>query len=209
MILVGDIHGDFDNLVKIIYSVKDVVVQLGDLGIGFRHEYVNPAYFLDQDEPYKLFKLTDFQYDRKKFVFLRGNHDNPEMCRKHHNYLGEFGVFKKVFYISGAWSIDKVYRKEGLDWWPDEELNMKQMYDALEMYTQVKPDIVISHDCPSSVSQLIHLDSITTRTGQLMDSMLREHQPQRWFFAHHHTSWFRKVDKTEFKCLNCYETARI
>jgi hypothetical protein len=209
VVLVGDIHGEFDSLVKIIYSVKDVVVQLGDLGIGFQHRYVNPAFFLDKDAPYELVKITDFQYDRKHFVFIRGNHDAPEMCRKHHNYLGEFGVFKKVFYVSGAWSIDRAYRKEGLDWWPDEELNMKQMYDALEMYTQVKPDIVMTHECPTSISQVIHLDSITNRTGQLMDAMLREHQPQQWFFAHHHTSWHKKVGKTDFRCLNCFETARI
>lgn len=209
MILVGDIHGQFDSLVKIIYSVKDVVVQLGDLGIGFLHEYVNPAFYLDKDAPYHLTKLTDFQYDRKKFVFLRGNHDWPQMCREHHNYLGEFGVFKDVFYISGAWSIDCAWRKEGKDWWADEELSMEQCYNALEMYTKTKPDIVISHDCPTSVLSMLHSQIIETRTGQLLETMLKEHRPKHWYFAHHHVGWQGDIQGTHFRCLNCFETVRI
>ena len=208
-VLVGDVHGEFERLKKLIYAAKDTVLQLGDLGIGFPRQVVNPAFFIDNTAPYMLNTITDFQWDRRKFVFIRGNHDNPAVCVVHKNYLGNFGVFKDMFYMSGAWSIDRAYRKEGVDWWPEEELEMAQCYDALEMYKSVKPDIVLTHDCPTSILTRIHSHPFETRTGQLLQTMLDEHKPKHWFFAHHHVSWQEKVNGVNFKCLNCLEAVRI
>jgi hypothetical protein len=207
--LVGDVHGEFSRFQKLINSFKGLTIQLGDLGIGFIHKYVNPAFCIDPNAPYYLTKVTDFQCNREQMVFIRGNHDNVKMCRDHHNYLGEFGVFKDIFYVSGGWSIDRAWRKEGLDWWADEELSMEQSYKALEMYAQVKPEIVISHDCPSSILALIHSQVIETRTGQLLESMLKEHRPKQWYFAHHHKGWQGDIEGTHFRCLDCFETVRI
>lgn len=208
--LCGDIHGSFDSLQRIINSFKGLTIVLGDVGIGFVHQYVNPLFYLDKDAPYKLTTLTNFEVNREQLVWIRGNHDNPDMCRKHHNYLGEYGVFQGIFYISGAWSIDRDYRKEGVDWWADEELTMEQCYDALDLYKQTKPRIVISHDCPKRVLSLIyHSNAIETRTGQLLDSMFEQWKPKQWIFAHHHLSFKASVQGTEFRCLDCHETYSI
>jgi len=207
--LVGDIHGQFDLLLKIIRAHKGITIQLGDLGIGFIHKYVNPMFFIDKDAPYMLSKLTNFEYDRRKFIYIKGNHDNPEICRAHKNYLGEYGVFKDIFYISGAWSIDRNTRTEGVDWWPDEELSMKQCYKAFDMYKETKPEIVISHDCPSLILNRLHVHVIETRTGQLLNSMLSEHKPKHWYFAHHHMYFEETLADVHFKCLNCNETVII
>lgn len=207
--LIGDVHGEFTRLRKILNSFKGTSIQLGDLGIGFIHKYVNPAFCIDPSAPYMLSKITDIQCNREQMVFIRGNHDQPDMCRKHHNYLGEYGVFKDIFYISGGWSIDKAFRTEGVDWWPDEELDMKQCYEALRMYAEVKPDIVISHDCPTSILSLLHSQVIETRTGQLLETMLKNHQPSQWYFAHHHVKWESTINDTYFKCLDCFETVEL
>lgn len=207
--LVGDVHGEFTRLQKIINKFKGTTIVLGDIGIGFIYKYLNPAFCIDPNVPYYLTKLTDIQCNREQMVFIRGNHDRPDMCRRHHNFLGEYGVYRDIFYISGAWSIDRAYRTEGLDWWPDEELNMKQCYKALEMYTEIKPDIVITHDCPTSILALLYSQLFKTRTGQLLESMLREHRPSQWYFAHHHVSWQKTIDGTYFKCLNCFETVEL
>jgi hypothetical protein len=36
--------------------------------------------------------------------FLRGNHDDPKLCGKHPNYLGEYGYLPddELFFVSGA-----------------------------------------------------------------------------------------------------------
>ena len=208
-VLVGDIHGGFETLQKFIYQAKDTVIQLGDLGIGFKGYKTNLAWHFDMDQPFQIPYLSNFEYDKRKFVFIRGNHDNPDMCRKHKNYLGEWGVFKKIFYISGAWSIDRAWRKEGLDWWADEELTMEQSYKALDMYLLTKPEIVISHDCPTSILKMLHSEIIETRTGQLLQSMFDKHQPKNWYFGHHHKAWQGELFGTKFRCLDCFETVKI
>ena len=110
MILIGDVHGLFDNyrgFLRLCQCKKSL--QLGDFGLGFP---------MGTDH-------VDMSDIPGKHLFLRGNHDNPAVCRKDKNYVGDFGVlkgsfingrFKKLFYISGAWSIDKAYRTPGLTW---------------------------------------------------------------------------------------------
>lgn len=113
--LLGDIHGDFGFYFQWLSQKdpNDITIQLGDLGLGFYDKY-------------------DKQYEEgiKKYPnarFLRGNHDSPEVCKKQDAYLGDFGVFKdKIFFISGAWSIDYDCRTPGKDWWRDEEISIFQ-----------------------------------------------------------------------------------
>jgi len=210
MVLVGDVHGEFVGLKEIIFRHRDkIVIQLGDLGIGFNAKRVNPAWFLDINQPYTTNYLTNFEFDPRRFRFIRGNHDNPGACRIHKNYLGEYGMYKDVFYISGAWSIDRDCRTEGVDWWADEELTIKQGYEALEMYKENKPDIVISHDCPTLILNRLHAHVVETRTGQLLDAMLREHKPKHWYFAHHHMHFEETLVGVHFRCLNCNEAIKI
>ena len=207
--LYGDIHGSFKYFEEQLNRNKGLGIQLGDLGIGFRQEIINPAFFYDNTQPYKIPTLTNFECSREKMVFLKGNHDFPEMCRSHPNYLGEFGIFKGMFFVSGAWSIDKEFRKEGVDWWPDEELSISQGYDALELYDKTKPDIVLTHECPLDILSYVHHNIIPTRTGQLLNEMYHIHHPKHWYFAHHHVSFEKILFGTHFKCLNVGEYIKI
>ena len=207
MLLIGDIHFEIQRYKQIIKDCNDSIV-LGDFGIGFPNKTINPAYFFNGNKSFYIDSTTDFVAPEGN-MFFPGNHDDRVKCLENPRCLGLFGVYKQFFFISGAWSIDKEFRKEERDWWPYEELSMKECEEVLSLYEKTKPDIVISHDCPVSISQMIHLDSITTRTGQLLDRMFQEHQPQQWIFAHHHLSWNKKVGKTDFRCLNCFETVRI
>jgi Icc-related predicted phosphoesterase len=206
---VGDIHGDFYRLKEIIKEHKGTTIVLGDVGIGFIHKYHNPTFIFDPTQPLMLEKITNFQCNREQMLFLRGNHDNVEMCRAHHNYLGEYGVYRGIFYVSGAFSVDRAFRTEGIDWWSEEELSMEQCYKALEMYKTTKPKIVISHDCPTNILSLIYSQIIPTRTGQLLQAMFEEHQPEKWYFAHHHKGWQGELKGTTFRCLDCYEIALV
>ena len=96
----GDVHGKF-NQIPYHQLGTGLTVCVGDLGIGFPNQDppVIPAHFR----------------------FIRGNHDNPEVCRQHPNYLGEYGFLQNpdLFFVGGADSIDKSHRTPGGDWWPD------------------------------------------------------------------------------------------
>ena len=121
----GDIHGDFGELTKIADNVSkkygDIpMLQLGDMGIGFI-PYVNKhTGKVCGGDPESL---------PENLFFFAGNHDNREKCKTYPNYLGDFGYNEKlkIFFISGAWSIDMLQRTPGLDWWYNEQLDYSQL----------------------------------------------------------------------------------
>lgn len=210
MILIGDLHGNFKWLEKQLESIKknnDQLIILGDVGIGFPEKIRKFDY---DKEIWKIeYGLSDFKYDPKYLVWLRGNHDSPSKCKNHPNYLGDYGMYKDIFYISGAFSIDKDIRIPGVDWWHDEELSISELNAAIDLFDTLKPDVVISHDCPQKILHLMHTHRISTRTGQALDQMLEIHQPKLWVFAHHHISLNQKFEQTTFICLNELEVLTL
>jgi len=60
---------------------------------------------------------------------------------------------KKFFTMGGGGSIDKYLRVEGVDWWPEEEPNRKELYyglDNLEKHNNTV-DYILGHTAPKSV----------------------------------------------------------
>jgi len=191
----GDVHTHIEQI-EVPYP-ESTVIQVGDLGLGLRaglNEYTN---------------LKQFGVD----YFIRGNHDNPEMCRNHPAYLGDYGFDTKlgIFFMSGAQSIDKAIRTEGIDWWPDEQLSYAMASEALECYIESKPRIVVTHDCPLSIAQKMGFKSLIGQhnpnvTNQVLDAMLEHHAPEYWIFGHWHQSRARMFGHTAFICVGISET---
>jgi hypothetical protein len=193
MILVGDIHGEVKSYVKLLERYKgEPSVQLGDFGFGFSGDKTLP-------------ELPEGSW------FIRGNHDNPEVARQSKHYLGDYGFREidghRVFFLSGAFSVDQRWRVEGVTWWRDEEMSLPELEEAIERYAQCKPDIMLSHDGPSVALNAImskttvHKDRYPSRTGQALDAMLAAHQPKQWFFGHWHVRFREEINGTEFRCL--------
>lgn len=202
MILLGDPHRRFVEYKKLIeiFGWKKTCV-LGDMEIGFPDIMSNePNALTHIDLP-------------KHHKFIRGNHDNPAECRRSVNYLGDYGVlngsfidgmFDKLFYISGGYSIDRASRTLGVSWWEDEELCQSALMNMVDLYIEEKPDVVISHIAPSSlVHMLINPNSkpIVSRTDQALETLLYHHRPSYWFFGHYHISWRANIEGTYFVCL--------
>jgi predicted phosphodiesterase len=183
ILLISDVHGKWDRLNKLIEENKDTqIIQLGDLGIGFQG-FDYPESFPDN------------------FRFIRGNHDNPEVCREHPNYLGDYGQAGDLFYISGAYSLDHALRSEGVDWWPEEQLSYQELQNMIDLYVKVKPKYVISHDCPDIVcTELYGENRFPNRTQQALQVCIEEHQPHKWVFGHHHVDYRSIMQGTEFIC---------
>lgn len=192
--VVGDVHGLFREYIPLVKNV-DYSLQLGDMGFDYspliRH------------------------LDPTRHRFIGGNHDNYDTLATGliPHYLGDFGIWEvpdhgSIFFVRGAFSIDRGHRTEGVDWWRAEELEMAQTYKALELYCQIKPSIVATHDCPESViSGNVTLGYtggriIPSRTGQLLSRMFEEHQPKLWMFGHHHQNAGFVVSQTQFVCVN-------
>jgi hypothetical protein len=193
---VGDIHGYTKDLRKKTEGQLGKFIALGDIGFGF-----------GDDIP-----VLDNVY------YIRGNHDDPAAARSHPRYLGDYGEWNGIFFVSGAFSIDHRWRKAWMEqnrprkiWWPDEELSQDELDKAFEMYADLKPRSVASHEAPSNVvSTLLNellfrpekVECIATRTSQALQRMLNYHQPEHWHFGHYHLDWQKDLGGTRFHCLN-------
>lgn len=195
MWVIGDVHGKIDAYLATLENrvpAGEQTIQLGDMGIGF--------------EGVHLPKLE------RRSRFIRGNHDNPAPCRAHPNYLGDYGYLPEedIFYIGGAFSIDRESRVEGVSWWRDEELSYTELARAIEAYHKSRPRVVVSHECPRAVSELLlsmlngglghgmyqtypdyygrKLGCVRSRTACALQVMLEHWEPEHWFFGHYHVT---------------------
>lgn len=198
IIVIGDVHGYTKTYQKFLSKIDwtQETIQCGDMGLGFSGVGLHPM------------------HENNKFI--RGNHDDPAKCRKHKNYLGEYGydARRELFYISGAWSIDRDMRIEGQTWWAEEELSYTELQKCIDLYEQTKPRLVVSHECPSKAGETLLYsmsgdyfaakgDCQTSRTAQAMQSMLDIHQPKEWVFSHYHINKSFQVPgyETKFTCV--------
>ncbi|MCR4415763.1 MAG: metallophosphoesterase [Thermoguttaceae bacterium] len=186
--LVGDVHSNIADYMRLVER-SAYSIQLGDLGFD-----------------YSLLQ----QLDPARHRFLPGNHDNYEALPPH--AMGDFGLWRipgaepgnlsgEVFFVRGAFSIDRSSRTENVDWFAQEQLSEEQFAQALELYAKVRPDFVISHDGPTSVVACLADYRPTARTNQGLQAMLDIHRPKRWFFAHHHFMWGKEIGGTLFMCV--------
>lgn len=190
--LIGDVHGKMEQYLEIA-SRSEYTLQVGDLGFGGNYIALN-------------------ELDSTKHRVLLGNHDDYLERHKYSHFLSDYGQSDlngiKFFYMRGGYSIDWNRRVEGVSWWPEEELSTAKMYEAVELYSTLKPDVVISHECPASICDLV--DGMKTfsgrlitpsKTAQCLQAMLDVHRPKDWYFGHHHKSWGQYEFGTYFRCL--------
>lgn len=185
-IFVGDIHG------KVEYLPRNVnAVQVGDMGVGFVDVPALP-----------------------NIKFIRGNHDNPELCQTHPCYIGDWKLHQGVLYIGGAGSIDRAWRTEGVDWWRNEELTNKQMLQLMEAIDPLFNEVtaVVAHDAPRQVySTIIPGKPIIDRFGmpRFLDAVLERYRPKTWVCGHFHIRHTFKDGATTFHVLGECEQRNI
>lgn len=146
IIIIGDIHGDFEILRqlrnRIDNSLPITIIQIGDFGFyphcieQWPKKYPWPVYAID------------------------GNHEHFPMLRKYEQveevaynlfYVPRGSVLNiegyEIGFLGGGHSIDKAWRKEGVDWFKDEEITNEQ----IEKLVGKQLDILITHNPPARV----------------------------------------------------------
>lgn len=201
MRFIGDIHGEYGTYFQTLQMTTGNSVQVGDFGIGF-----GPV-------PENILHAQETGQHR----FIRGNHDNPNTCPLYRGYItdGTIETFgnTKVMYIGGAMSIDKDWRTPGVTWWHNEELSYADLMMLTDKYTNEKPDIMITHECPDGVVDEL-LGSVIPGFRRFPDSgsitrdafqrMLELHKPKIWIFGHWHENIRYQIGPTLFVCLGCH-----
>jgi hypothetical protein len=184
-----------------VYAYQDIITKCCDKSIcvgdfGFQYEWD------------WLFKNVD----SNKHLINPGNHDYAP----YFDYKWSTGDYRVIpyknsciFTVRGAWSIDRVYRTEGIDWFANEELNYKQGLECFDLYALVKPEVVISHDCPHQIRKYLFGIDEKSNTSNLLQAMFDQWKPKLWIFGHHHQSKKCKNGRTQFICLSELETLEI
>lgn len=216
--IIGDVHGRYENYIKACKE-SERSVQVGDL-IKDCHLYENC--------------YENSGLDPNQHQFFGGNHDNYDIIDQCIYHLGDYGHFEieglgVVFFMRGAFSIDHktryskptpVFDDAGYlssfhpkDFWPDkEELNLKQCFECLDLYKEIKPDILLSHECPFFFLSEVTSPNVTkylgysnnlikTKTNLTLDAMYRYHRPKYHLFGHYHHWKSKSVDGTTLVCI--------
>jgi hypothetical protein len=192
--LIGDVHGKYECYHEIIRE-KDrhpYTIQLGDFGFKFETlDNVDPA----------------------KHKIVAGNHDNYNKIIDIPHYLGDYGYTSlngvNFFFYRGAYSVDRQHRTVGIYWWEQEQCTIDQFMKARSLYREVKPEIVLTHDCPDEISFHLlepHQRKYENLTGWALQELFNIHQPKIWRFGHWHKNWRMTCNGTDFSCLNELKT---
>ena len=192
--LIGDVHGKYEHYHKIVRQTErhPYTLQIGDF--GFKYDTLKNV-------------------DSTRHLILPGNHDHYDTCYNHPHFLGDYGYTSlnriDFFYYRGAYSIDRQYRTIGIDWWENEQVNIDQFMKARELYRDIKPEIMITHDCPQDIAlQMLEPGQRVYEniTSWALQELYNIHQPKLWFFGHWHRSVKIQHGNTQFVCLNELET---
>ena len=136
---------------------------------------------------YHLMRGEIFDFGDKKYFVFGGakSHDIQDGILDRNDYATEteFENTVRLYYWLG-----KMYRIRGISWW-DAELPTQDELDYAESNLNkydYKVDYVISHCCPSSISQLMirHTDNdiLTDWFESIKDKLEFSH----WYFGHYH-----------------------
>jgi predicted phosphohydrolase len=200
--IISDCHGKYDRLFPLLNSDEaDYIIQLGDMGYDYS--------FLDS---------VPSDYLR----ILRGNHDHHINYTKYKHFLPDYGYHTlgnfNFFNVCGAFSIDWKLRQKYYfsgkwpqTWFPEEELSVSQLEKAVELYSAIRPSIMLTHEAPRSIAKIIGNPDIlrdfgydpktfTTRTSEALECMLETHKPKLWCFGHYHRDFDVVINGTRFIC---------
>jgi hypothetical protein len=197
---IGDVHGYKYELSLVLHNLPadvNTVIQVGDMNVG-----MGQGDFWHESLEEMLIGVNGH--------FIRGNHDNPAQCREMLPWIKDGTIQNDVMFIGGAWSIDYQWRIRGVDLFDDEELSYQELHKMIEIYDHVRPKVMVTHDCPLSVSNKLFIErnksfsgvQYKTKTGSAFEEMFKIHKPAMWIFGHWHCDTDEVIDGTRFICLN-------
>lgn len=201
---IGDVHGKYGRYKTILADSPYPTIQVGDMGVGFRRwPHGEPS----ANPPFDQMKAGDHR-------FIRGNHDNPDVCRRHPQCIADGTVQDDVMFVGGALSIDASMRYEDFSWWRDEELSYPELMAIIELFAVARPRIMVTHECPELIAEMIigripdlrggriKMDPrFASRTRVAFQNMFEMHQPEIWIFGHYHVWFDENINGTRFVCI--------
>ena len=208
--ITGDIHGRPDILDEILKILKpgDILIVVGDFGVGFFDSYCSEEKFYDYiakmqitlifiDGNHEVFpKLNGYAVSEWNGGKVHKIRDNIIHCMRGEVYTIEG---KTIFTFGGGYSMDRENRTEGFDWFPEENITEDQRLNAEKNLARVnyKVDYCISHTAPietverlaqkyAHIKKNVIEEFELTNFLQLIDDNPNLPLSTRWYFGHFH-----------------------
>jgi len=178
---IGDVHGRYQKYSELI-KCEYPTIQVGDFGQGF-----SPAPIMAE-----------------KDRFIRGNHDNPAICKQNPHWIKDGHIENGMLFIGGAWSIDHASRTPGVDWWDDEELSYSELSIMIDLAIANQPLVIVSHEAPTTAIPKYagFRNKEPSRTSSAFDVIFEKVRPKLWVFGHYHRPWNFVEQGTRFICCD-------
>lgn len=202
---IDDVHGRYGEYLSLVRDCE-YSLQLGDF--GFHYEKVE-------------------EVDTQRHRFIPGNHDHYEQIarRKLDGWSfpveNDYGILNlagtDIMYVRGGYSIDKMRRTPGFDWFPDEEISTPDLQSMIKELSKQTAKVVASHECPAfAAEELFYANPALlmmfgkyhpSRTAQALEALFEKmtDKPELWIFGHHHVPFDQNIQGTRFVCLPVLE----
>lgn len=214
----GDTHGEYGRLLQFDMLLKpgDFIIVCGDFGYIFKND-ANERRLLD-----------DIETKEWNLLFVDGNHENfdalysyPEeewhggkihRIAKNIIHLCRGQVFeienKHFFTFGGGYSLDKIYRKERVSWWPQEMPSDKEFVEANKNLKRVgmQVDYIVTHTAPESVIAMMgHKSSEESALNNYLEYIRECVKYDHWYMGHLH----KDTDVTDKLSILWFEIRKI
>jgi Icc-related predicted phosphoesterase len=201
IIVTGDIHNEFGRLNELISKKRpELVICCGDFGFWPNVPWGSP--------------LSNIKTQGAKILWCDGNHEDHWSLKERTTdelapnifYMPRGSIYKledgrNIMFMGGAHSIDMEMRTEGVDWFREEVITQRDLYDL----PQVKVDIFITHTCPEElVHDLIKYNSFKKNepSNTALSELWRIYKPGLWIFGHWHVYKEGMLFGTKWHCLS-------
>lgn len=219
IVLLGDIHGDFNFLSSLYKRFQDlIIIQVGDFGMGFRNLL---------KEQRVLNQISELFEEKNIELFaIRGNHDDPRFFKdlKFRNsitLLQDYSVLsqngKSILLVGGGISVDRCLRNLNQGYWKDETF-------VLDWDSVTTADVLVTHAAPQSfpltkedTNGLIsdfsqrdrNLRSDLKLEAQAIQKLSDATQAKRHYFGHFHVSQKHVTDSRTYVCVDINELVEM
>lgn len=160
IVVAGDTHGNTPWTLELIRQLPEllpdeqprILLQLGDFGFRPRGRDITRL-------------SAALAVNGGILWFIDGNHDDHTQLAELPTAQNGFGwVDRRIFHLrrghrwrwhdrawlalGGAVSLDRIARREGTSWWPEEEITLDQAEAVIQAG---RADVMVTHDCPADV----------------------------------------------------------
>lgn len=210
--IIGDTHGFLELIQrarKIALKQKcDCIIVCGDF--GWWPKWIN------KDKSLHMFLSLVTEQKKIPIYFVDGNHEElPDLFSypiredglrelgpalfhiPRGNIVDIFGA--KIFGYGGGHSIDRAFRTEGVDWFPEEVPTYAECDKAITNLEETDElDLIITHDIPTELKfrmfpKQYAYNTVPEQLSQFIEPCMKFPKDINWFTGHYHMFHRQKV----------------